>query len=88
MQRLEMAALGLLPRTGWLLTITSSLPSVHPGFVHQGRINCCLNVSRALGDAQFKQDGFRPASEQQVSPEPDIREAVINTTSDFLVRTG
>eukprot|EP00967_Tisochrysis_lutea_P120841 scaffold198531_cov17-Tisochrysis_lutea.AAC.1 len=56
----------------------------HAGFVHQGRINCCLNVSRALGDAQFKQDAFRPASEQQVSPEPDIREAVINTTSDFL----
>jgi len=55
------------------------------GFVHQGRINCCLNVSRALGDAQFKQDAFRPASEQQVSPEPDIREAVINTTSDFLL---
>jgi len=56
------------------------------GFVYQGRINCCLNVSRALGDAQFKQDAFRPACEQQVSPEPDIREALVNTTSDFLVR--
>ncbi|GFH06725.1 PPM-type phosphatase domain-containing protein, partial [Haematococcus lacustris] len=25
------------------------------GFVHRGRVNACLNVSRALGDAQFKQ---------------------------------
>ncbi len=56
------------------------------GFVHQGRVNACLNVSRALGDAQFKQQPDRPACQQQVSPEPDIREATVAATTDFLVR--
>lgn len=91
------------------------------GFVIRGRVNACLNVSRALGDAQFKtvsaartgrssatvpvsarctrmrdevallmscnaQDLSRSLKEQQVSCAPDVRDATVTSTSDFLVR--
>ncbi|KAJ9506562.1 hypothetical protein QJQ45_004619 [Haematococcus lacustris] len=55
------------------------------GFVHRGRVNACLNVSRALGDAQFKQDACRGPHEQQVSPQPDVREAHAVSPTDFLL---
>lgn len=55
------------------------------GFVHRGRVNACLNISRALGDAQFKQDACRSPIEQQVSPEPDVKEAHATGMNDFLL---
>lgn len=51
----------------------------------RGRVNANLNVSRALGDAAFKQDSKLSAAAQQISPEPDIRTAVLGRHDTFMV---
>ncbi|GLI67580.1 hypothetical protein VaNZ11_011813 [Volvox africanus] len=55
------------------------------GFVVWGRVNANLNISRALGDASFKQDKSLAASEQQVSPDPDIRAVTLTRHDTFMV---
>ncbi|PQQ13924.1 putative protein phosphatase 2C 60 isoform X2 [Prunus yedoensis var. nudiflora] len=42
------------------------------GFVHAGRVNGMLNVSRSIGDMEFKQNKFLPAEKQIVTSTPDI----------------
>ncbi|KAG2433061.1 hypothetical protein HYH02_012765 [Chlamydomonas schloesseri] len=55
------------------------------GFVVWGRVNANLNISRALGDASFKQDKNLSASEQQVSPDPDVRCVTLTRHDTFMV---
>ncbi|GLC61013.1 hypothetical protein PLESTB_001705900 [Pleodorina starrii] len=55
------------------------------GFVVWGRVNANLNISRALGDASFKQDKSLSASEQQVSPDPDVRSVTLTRHDTFMV---
>eukprot|EP00037_Helgoeca_nana_P018543 m.177424 g.177424 ORF g.177424 m.177424 type:complete len:450 (-) comp24485_c1_seq2:149-1498(-) len=50
-----------------------------------GRINGGLNLSRALGDHQFKRNEGLPPIAQLISPEPDITVTVIQPGDDFLV---
>mmetsp|Transcript_24982 Transcript_24982/g.59454 ORF Transcript_24982/g.59454 Transcript_24982/m.59454 type:complete len:324 (-) Transcript_24982:110-1081(-) len=55
------------------------------GFVCEGRINGSLNLSRALGDLEFKgQDGLRP-EEQLVSCVPDVVELELRDGDEFIV---
>ncbi|KAB2024946.1 hypothetical protein ES319_D06G119600v1 [Gossypium barbadense] len=42
------------------------------GFIHAGRVNGCLNLARAIGDVEFKQNKFLPAEKQIVTANPDI----------------
>ena len=43
------------------------------GFVNaQGRVNGNLNLSRAIGDQQYKQDPELPPWAQVISAEPDM----------------
>ncbi|CAL5192337.1 unnamed protein product [Lathyrus oleraceus] len=42
------------------------------GFIHAGRVNGSLNLTRAIGDMEFKQNKFLPAEKQVVTANPDI----------------
>jgi len=49
------------------------------------RINGCLNVSRSLGDFEFKRQGSLPPCKQLVSPEPEVTIIERNPRDDFLI---
>ncbi|CAA3025349.1 probable phosphatase 2C 60 [Olea europaea subsp. europaea] len=42
------------------------------GFIHAGRVNGSLNLARAIGDIEFKQNKFLPAEKQIVTANPDV----------------
>lgn len=55
------------------------------GFVRDNRINGALNVSRTLGDLDFKRNTDLPATEQMVVATPDIEEFSLEEGDEFLV---
>ncbi|PPS11054.1 hypothetical protein GOBAR_AA09594 [Gossypium barbadense] len=55
------------------------------GFIHAGRVNGCLNLARAIGDVEFKQNKFLPAEKQIVTANPDINTIELCDDDDFLV---
>ncbi|GKF81418.1 probable protein phosphatase 2C 60, partial [Tanacetum coccineum] len=42
------------------------------GFIHAGRVNDSLNLTRAIGDMEFKQNKFLSAEKQIVTANPDV----------------
>lgn len=55
------------------------------GSVTLQRVNGSLAVSRALGDFDFKEVGWRAQTEQLVSPEPEVYEVKRSEEDEFLV---
>ncbi|XP_057478249.1 probable protein phosphatase 2C 60 [Actinidia eriantha] len=55
------------------------------GFIHAGRVNGSLNLARAIGDMEFKQNKFLPAEKQIVTANPDINTVELCDDDDFLV---
>ncbi|KAM0837172.1 hypothetical protein ACQ4PT_061838 [Festuca glaucescens] len=55
------------------------------GFIRMGRINGSLNLSRAIGDMEFKQNKFLPPEKQIVTSNPDINVVELCDDDDFLV---
>uniref|UniRef100_A0A0E0NAR5 protein-serine/threonine phosphatase n=1 Tax=Oryza rufipogon TaxID=4529 RepID=A0A0E0NAR5_ORYRU len=55
------------------------------GFIHMGRINGSLNLTRAIGDMEFKQNKFLPPEKQIVTANPDINVVELCDDDDFLV---
>lgn len=55
------------------------------GFIHAGRINGSLNLARAIGDMEFKQNKFLPAEKQIVTADPDINIVDLCNDDDFIV---
>ncbi|KAK1788317.1 hypothetical protein P4O66_016766 [Electrophorus voltai] len=55
------------------------------GSVTLQRVNGSLAVSRALGDFSYKAAEWRPASEQMVSPEPEISAVGRSPVDEFIV---
>ncbi|KAJ8538816.1 hypothetical protein K7X08_030112 [Anisodus acutangulus] len=51
------------------------------GFIHAGRVNGSLNLARAIGDMEFKQNKFLPAEKQN----PDINIVDLCDDDDFIV---
>lgn len=47
------------------------------GFVSAGRVNASLNLSRALGDMEYKQNVSLPPKEQIVTAYPEVRSVSI-----------
>ena len=43
-----------------------------------GRVNGGLNLSRALGDQDYKANGLLRPEQQQISPIPEIKKKVID----------
>uniref|UniRef100_A0A5B6Z0A5 protein-serine/threonine phosphatase n=1 Tax=Davidia involucrata TaxID=16924 RepID=A0A5B6Z0A5_DAVIN len=55
------------------------------GFIHAGRVNGSLNLARAIGDMEFKQNKFLPAEKQIVTASPDINTVELCEDDDFIV---
>ncbi|KAL7150670.1 hypothetical protein ABFS83_05G129800 [Erythranthe nasuta] len=55
------------------------------GFIHAGRVNGSLNLSRAIGDMEFKQNKILPAEKQIVTADPDINIVELCDDDEFIV---
>ncbi|CAI9772320.1 unnamed protein product [Fraxinus pennsylvanica] len=55
------------------------------GFIHAGRVNGSLNLARAIGDMEFKQNKFLPADKQIVTASPDINVVELCGDDEFVV---
>jgi len=55
------------------------------GFIIEGRVNGNLNLSRALGDMEYKKNASLKPAEQLISPFPDVTSHEIQTDDKFLV---
>ncbi|XP_060172742.1 probable protein phosphatase 2C 60 [Lycium barbarum] len=55
------------------------------GYVRVGRVNGSLNMSRAIGDMELKQNKSLPAEKQIVTACPDILTVELSNDDDFLV---
>lgn len=55
------------------------------GFIHAGRVNGTLNLARAIGDMEFKQNKFLPVEKQVVTANPDINMVELCEDDDFIV---
>ncbi|XP_024371750.1 probable protein phosphatase 2C 60 isoform X1 [Physcomitrium patens] len=55
------------------------------GFIHAGRVNGSLNLTRAIGDMEFKYQTDLPPDKQIVTCCPDIRQVDIGPGDEFIV---
>eukprot|EP00884_Botryococcus_braunii_P022555 jgi/Botrbrau1/8984/Bobra.0148s0090.1 len=55
------------------------------GFVADGRVNASLNLSRALGDLEYKQSVGLGPEEQMVTAVPEVRHMQLQQGDDFLL---
>lgn len=55
------------------------------GFIHSGRVNGSLNLTRAIGDMEFKQNKFLSAEKQIVTANPDVNTVELCDDDDFIV---
>ncbi|GAV71451.1 PP2C domain-containing protein [Cephalotus follicularis] len=55
------------------------------GFIQVGRVNGSLNLARAIGDVEFKQNKALPAEKQIVTANPDINIVELCDDDEFLV---
>lgn len=50
-----------------------------------GRVNGSLNLSRALGDMEYKQSKHLPPAEQIVTAYPDVRQLQLGSNVEFMI---
>ncbi|CAD8094195.1 unnamed protein product [Paramecium sonneborni] len=55
------------------------------GFVSDGRVNGNLNLSRALGDLEYKRDNKLRTNEQLIIAVPDIKKVELTPNDKFLL---
>lgn len=55
------------------------------GFVADGRVNGSLNLSRALGDMEYKRCKDLPPNDQMVSSCPDVKSLDLKRGHDFCI---
>ncbi|XP_051137480.1 probable protein phosphatase 2C 60 isoform X2 [Andrographis paniculata] len=55
------------------------------GFIHAGRVNGSLNLARAIGDMEFKQNKFLPPDRQIVTASPDVNIVELCNDDEFIV---
>jgi protein phosphatase 1G len=55
------------------------------GYIQMGRVNGTLNLSRAIGDMEFKQNKFLTPDKQILTANPDINIVELCDDDDFLV---
>lgn len=85
----------ILARDGQPVTLTIDHKPTHPreelrikqagGFVAMGRVGADLNISRALGDGQYKENESLAPEAQMVSPEPDISQVWLDERDHWLL---
>ncbi|WVZ79166.1 hypothetical protein U9M48_026777, partial [Paspalum notatum var. saurae] len=55
------------------------------GYIQMGRVNGTLNLSRAIGDMEFKQNKFLSPDKQILTANPDVNIVELCDEDDFLV---
>eukprot|EP00353_Schmidingerella_taraikaensis_P014031 CAMPEP_0185578072 /NCGR_PEP_ID=MMETSP0434-20130131/11928_1 /TAXON_ID=626734 ORGANISM="Favella taraikaensis, Strain Fe Narragansett Bay" /NCGR_SAMPLE_ID=MMETSP0434 /ASSEMBLY_ACC=CAM_ASM_000379 /LENGTH=295 /DNA_ID=CAMNT_0028195797 /DNA_START=170 /DNA_END=1057 /DNA_ORIENTATION=+ len=55
------------------------------GFVEENRVNGSLNLSRSIGDFEYKSSEELPFTQQQVTVDPEIRQIARQPADSFLV---
>jgi serine/threonine protein phosphatase PrpC len=55
------------------------------GYVEAGRVNGNLNLSRSLGDLEYKQSRALPPQDQIISGYPEVRSATLGPDDNFLI---
>lgn len=55
------------------------------GYIVEGRVNGNLNLSRALGDLEFKQNAGLKPHEQLISAMPEIKKTKLTEDDEFIV---
>jgi serine/threonine protein phosphatase PrpC len=55
------------------------------GFVEDNRVKGVLNLSRSLGDLEYKSDASIPLKDQMITAMPEIRKEKIGSDSAFLI---
>lgn len=55
------------------------------GYIQMGRVNGTINLSRAIGDMEFKQNKFLTPDKQMLTANPDINTVELCDDDDFLV---
>eukprot|EP00210_Caulerpa_lentillifera_P003285 g3136.t1 len=55
------------------------------GFVYEGRVNGCLNLSRAIGDLGYKKcTKLRPEA-QMITANPEVKSIQLRSGDDFII---
>ncbi|MCQ2819314.1 MAG: protein phosphatase 2C domain-containing protein [archaeon] len=55
------------------------------GFISEGRVKGNLNLSRGLGDLEYKNNTKLPPEEQMITANPDIAVEELNKDCDFMI---
>ena len=55
------------------------------GYVADGRVNSNLNLSRALGDLEYKKDKKLPVEKQMIIAVPDIKSRKLAEKDEFII---
>eukprot|EP00210_Caulerpa_lentillifera_P007780 g7424.t1 len=55
------------------------------GFVFEGRVNGCLNLSRAIGDLEYKEPKDLPPEQQIITANPEIKSIQLSPGDQFVL---
>ena len=55
------------------------------GFVEENRVNGCLNLSRSMGDFEYKMNQKKGYKEQMVTVDPEIKKVARTPADEFIV---
>eukprot|EP01015_Nassula_variabilis_P013842 TRINITY_DN2139_c0_g1_i5.p1 TRINITY_DN2139_c0_g1~~TRINITY_DN2139_c0_g1_i5.p1 ORF type:complete len:327 (+),score=83.36 TRINITY_DN2139_c0_g1_i5:66-1046(+) len=55
------------------------------GYVSEGRINGNLNLSRAIGDLEYKKNSSLKVNQQLIIAEPDIQRITLTSNDEFIL---
>lgn len=55
------------------------------GYVMQGRVNSNLNLSRAIGDLEYKRNKSKPVEEQLIIAVPDVKQRKLTADDEFIL---
>ena len=55
------------------------------GFVEENRVNGSLNLSRSLGDFEYKSSSGLPFTQQMVTCDPEVRQVARSSADQFVI---
>lgn len=55
------------------------------GFVEENRVNGSLNLSRSIGDFEYKSSAELPFTQQQVTCDPEVRSVARQPADSFMI---
>lgn len=55
------------------------------GYVFEGRVNGCLNLSRAIGDLEYKEPKGLPPEKQMITANPEIKTIELRSGDQFVI---